>query len=194
MKRTILSVLVLFSLCSFTAAQEVKNEVTVQGSGFFTKESTGLGTTHSPTYSGGVMAGYRLNINRWLAAEGDYDYFRNTQKYFNAGGLTTVKNNVHAVTGSAIIKIPTTFKLKPYGLVGGGAMVFDPRDSSTLQSQTVGTFVYGGGADYMLSKHVGVRGQYRGFVYKTPYFDVTGLKTDKFTHSAVPSVGFVLTF
>ena len=23
------------------------------------------------------MAGYRFNLNRWLAVEGDYDYFRN---------------------------------------------------------------------------------------------------------------------
>jgi hypothetical protein len=66
-------VLVLFGISSW--AQEVRNEVTVQGSGFFNKQTTGSGITNEPTNSGGVMAGYRFNLKNWLAVEGDYDYF-----------------------------------------------------------------------------------------------------------------------
>jgi hypothetical protein len=36
--------------------------------------------------------------------------------------------------------------------------------------------------------------QYRGFVYKIPDFEMTSLKVDKYTHSAVPSAGLVVTF
>jgi hypothetical protein len=46
-------ILVLFGISSW--AQEVRNEVTVQGSGFFNKQITGSGTTSEPTNSGGVM-------------------------------------------------------------------------------------------------------------------------------------------
>ena len=43
-------------------------------------------------------------------------------------------------------------------------------------------------------RHFLVRAQYRGFVYKTPDFEMTSLKVDKYTHSAVPSAGLVFTF
>lgn len=79
-------------------------------------------------------------------------------------------------------------------MAGGGALVFDPRNTSSIERQTRGTFVYGVGGDVSVMKHVAVRAQYRGFVYKVPDFGVGQLKTDKFTHAAVPSAGLVFTF
>jgi len=73
-------------------------------------------------------------------------------------------------------------------------MVFDPRAGSVSNEQTRGAFVYGGGVDVPVSRHFLVRAQYRGFVYKTPDFEQTSLKVDKYTHSAVPSAGLVFTF
>jgi outer membrane immunogenic protein len=190
-------ILVLFGISS--SAQEVRNEVTVQGSGFFNKQTSGGGITNQPTNSGGVMAGYRFNLKSWLAAEGDYDYFWNSQKFLTSSGATSIPLNVHAATGTAIVKLPS-FKMpavkivSPFGLAGGGAMFFDPRGGSVSTEQTRGAFVYGGGFDVPMSKHFLVRAQYRGFVYKTPDFEQTSLKVDKYTHSAVPSVGLVFTF
>lgn len=194
MKRVLVAVSVVLLLCVSSWSQETRHEVTVQGSGFFTKETTDLGITNKPTYSGGFLGGYRFNINEWLAAEGDYDYFRNSQKYINSTGTALVKTNVHAVTGTAVFKIPTSYPVKPYVLAGGGVIIFDPRDTNSIDTQTRGTFVYGGGVDYAVTKHIAVRGQYRGFVYKTPDFDVSSFRTDKFTHAAVPSAGLVFTF
>ena len=198
MKLTGLAViLVLFGISSW--AQEVRNEVTVQGSGFFKKQTTGGGITDKPTNSGGVMAGYRFNLKNWLAVEGDYDYFRNDQKFSASSGTTSIPMNVHAMTGTAIVKLPS-FKMpavkivSPFVLAGGGAMFFDPRGGSVTKEQTRGAFVYGGGVDVPISKHFLVRAQYRGFVYKIPDFEMTRLKVDKYTHSAVPSAGLVFTF
>jgi opacity protein-like surface antigen len=194
MKKIALSIAIILTFCFAGWAQDAKHEVTIQGSGVFTKETTNNGITSKPTDSGGFLAGYRYNINRWLAAEGDFDYFRASQKYQNSTGtFGYVKTNTYAVTGSAVVKIPTSFRVKPYALVGGGVLVFDPRDSA-LSSQAKGTFVYGGGADYKLMKHIALRAQYRGFVYKVPDFDGTTLHVDKVTHSAVPSAGLVFTF
>jgi opacity protein-like surface antigen len=160
----------------------------------FTKDTTNNGITNSPTNSAGLLVGYRYNINRWLAAEGDFDYVRPTEKYRNSTGRSgEVKTNTYGVTGTAVIKIPTSFRLKPYALVGGGALGFATRDSF-LSQQTRGAFVYGGGADYRLVKHIALRAQYRGFVYKVPDFDASVLHVDKFTHSAVPSAGLVFSF
>ena len=190
-------ILVLFGISSW--AQEARHELTVQGSGFFQKQTTNNGITNEPSNSGGVMAGYRFNLNNWLAVEGDYDYFRNHQTFQASSGTTYIPMNVHAATGTAIVKLPS-FKVprvkvvSPFVLAGGGAMFFDPRGESVLGVQTRAAFVYGGGVDVPISKHFLVRAQYRGFVYKTPDFEMTSLKVDKYTHSAVPSAGLVFTF
>src|ERR1019366_821449 len=190
-------ILVLFGISSW--AQEFRHEVTVQGSGFFNKETTDRGITNKPTNSGGVMTGYRFNLKNWLAVEGDYDYFRNDQKFLANSGTTFIPMNVYAATGTAIVKLPS-FKapavkiVSPFVLAGGGAMFFDPRGGSVNQEQTRGAFVYGGGFDVPMAKHIALRAQYRGFVYKIPDFEMTSLKVDKYTHSAVPSVGLVFTF
>ncbi len=190
-------ILVLFGISSW--AQEVRNEVTIQGSGFFQKQTTANGITNEPTNSGGVMAGYRFNLKNWLAIEGDYDYFRNHQTFSGSSGTTFMPMNVHAATGTAIVKLPS-FRVpavkivSPFVLAGGGAMFFAPRGGSVSNEQTRGAFVYGGGFDVPMAKHIVLRAQYRGFVYKTPDFEMTSLKVDKYTHSAVPSAGLVFTF
>src|ERR1700758_2600758 len=96
-------ILVLFAISSW--AQEVRHELTVQGSGFFNKETSGGGIANRPTNSGGVMAGYRFNLKNWLAVEGDYDYFRNSQKFLATNGSTSIPTNVHAATGVAIVNL-----------------------------------------------------------------------------------------
>jgi len=190
-------ILVLFGISSW--AQEVRHEVTVQGSGFFKKQTTAGGVTDEPTNSGGVMAGYRFDLKNWLAVEGDYDYFRNSQKFSTSSSTTFIPMNIHAATGVAIVKLPS-FRVpavkivSPFVLAGGGAMFFDPRRGSVNNEQTRGAFVYGGGFDVPMSKHFLLRAQYRGFVYKTPDFEMTSLKVDKYTHSAVPSAGLVFMF
>ena len=190
-------ILVLFGISSW--AQEVRHEVTVLGSGFFKKQTTVGGVTDEATNSGGLMAGYRFNLKNWLAVEGDYDYFRNHQTFSGSSGTTFIPTNVHAATGVAIVKLPS-FKMpavkivSPFVLAGGGAMFFNPRGGSVSSEQTRGAFVYGGGFDVPMAKHIALRAQYRGFVYKTPDFEMTSLKVDKYTHSAVPSAGLVFTF
>src|ERR1700741_4360603 len=156
-------ILVLFGISSW--AQEVRHEVTVQGSGFFQKQTTAGGITNKPTNSGGVMAGYRFDLNNWLAVEGDYDYFRNHQTFSGTSGTTFIPMNVNAATGTAIVNLPS-FKMpavkimSPFVLAGGGAMFFDPRGGSVNNEQTRGAFVYGGGFDVPMAKHIALRAQY----------------------------------
>jgi opacity protein-like surface antigen len=90
--------------------------------------------------------------------------------------------------------MPAVKIVSPFVLAGGGAMFSDPRGGSVSKGQTRGAFVYGGGFDVPVAKHIALRAEYRGFVYKTPDFEMTSLKVDKYTHSAVPSAGMVFTF
>lgn len=195
----IASIVLLFSLGA--SAQEVRSEISLQGTGFFTKDSTGQGTTQRGTETGGFLIGYRYHFNRWLAAETVYGYDRNTQSYFGPAGFSRVQANVHQATGGFVVSLPASAKwrLSPYLLAEGGALVFDPTNSSFgtvagAQRQAVGVFSYGGGVDYPVVKYLSLRAEYRGLVYNAPDFGLASLNTNKITHTAQPSAGIVLRF
>lgn len=198
-KRTGMTAVALIGLLSITAvAQETRSEISVQGTGFFTKDTQGNGVRDHVTNTGGFLIGYRYNINRWLAAEANYGYDRNTQIYFG-NGLGRVESNVHQITGSAVVKLPSFARLQPYALAGGGALVFDPtgnagRNFAGATRETRGAFVYGAGADYAFTRHISLRAEYRGYVYKAPDFNVATLNTNAWTHTAQPSAGIVFRF
>ena len=67
----------ILALISITAvAQENRSEISIQGTGFFTKDTSGNGTVERANDTGGFLIGYRYNFNRWFAAEANYGYDR----------------------------------------------------------------------------------------------------------------------
>jgi len=179
-------------------AQEQRSEISIEGTGFFTKDTTGNGVHDRATNTGGFLVGYRYNINRWLAAEANYGYDRNTQMYFGSTAAR-IESNVHQFTGSAVVKLPGLGRIQPFALAGGGALVFDPTGNSGgtfvgATSEARGAFLYGVGADYAFTRHFSFRAEYRGLVYKAPSFNLAGLNTDSWTNVAQPSAGIVFRF
>jgi outer membrane immunogenic protein len=197
--KAILSVVTIWLLTATAAvAQESRSEISVQGNGFFTKDSTGQGLRQKATDTGGFLVGYRYNLNRWLAAETNYGFARNTQEYSSLG-TSGIQSDVHQFTGGLVFKLPHPglFRVNPYLLAGGGALLFNPRDNSLLagaETQARGAFVYGGGADFLLSRHFSLRTEYRGLVYKSPDFGLSSLNNDALTHTAQPSAGIAFRF
>ena len=106
MKRGAVIVGVLAVLSITAVAQENRSEISVQGTGFFTKDTDGNGIRQHATNTSGFLVGYRYNFNRWLAAEANYRYDRNTQIYFGGSGAR-VESNIHQITGSAVVKLPS---------------------------------------------------------------------------------------
>jgi outer membrane immunogenic protein len=198
-KPAVLALVACIALLSLRGvAQEVRSEISVQGTGFFTKDSSGNGIENKATETGGLLIGYRYNITRWLAAEANYGYDRNTHSYI---GSTSgrVQSNIHQITGSAVVKLPGFARLQPYALVGGGGLIFDPTDNAGgtfvgATSQARGAFLYGGGAEYAFTRYLSLLAEYRGFVFKAPSFNLANLNTDSWTHIAQPSAGIVLRF
>ena len=77
--------------------------------------------------------------------------------------------------------------------------MFDPTGNSggTFAGATLETkaaFVYGVGAQYAFTRHISLRAEYRGYLYKAPDFGVAGLNTDSWTQIAQPSAGIVFRF
>jgi hypothetical protein len=59
-------------------------------------------------------------------------------------------------------------------------------------SATKGVLVYGGGLDWGLLPHLGLRFQYRGNVYSAPALTTVFTSSGAFVHTAEPVVGIYL--
>jgi outer membrane immunogenic protein len=190
MRRLLVIIAALVMLPVGSMAQEGRSELSLQGTGFFTKDSSGLGTQQRSTETGEFALGYRYHFNPWLAVESNYGYDRNTQEYSGGFGESRVQANVHAVTGDLVLKLPLPIRrISTYALAGGGGLIFDPTGNSGgsvpgASPQGEGAFLYGAGADYALTRHFSLRAEYRGFVYKSPDFGLSALNTDSWTHTA----------
>ena len=194
----------LFATLLFAAtsmAQELPpNEVSVQGTGFFTKDSDNNGIIQHTTDSGGLLVSYRNRFSRLFGADLSYGYSRNTQLNFTSAGASRVQSNVHQATAALLAHTPgRVFGLRPFALAGVGALTFSPINSFGgiaigADTQAKPAFVYGGGADYDINDHFALRLEYRGLVYKRPDFGLIPLNSDATTHTAQPSAGFVFRF
>ena len=201
MRRFLVIVAAIFILAVGAVAQEGRSEISLQGTGFFTKDSSGQGNTQRATETGGFLVGYRYHFNRWLAAEAVYGYNRNSQHFFTPGGFSRLQANAHQATGGFVVNVPVParFRFSPYVLAEGGALVFDPTGNAFdsiagAQKQATGVFVYGGGADFPIVKHVSLRAEYRGLVYNAPDFGLKNVGSEAITHTAQPSAGIVFRF
>jgi len=192
----LLGSVLLFSSAA-RAQEEGRHEVTLQGTGFYTKDSNGNGISQHATDTGGFLVGYRFYFNRWLAAAADYGYVRSTEQNFTSTGPFNVQSNIHEATAALMVRLPSVSRLQPYVLGGAGALVFDPTGNGFVpgaERQAKAAFVYGGGVDYKLFYHVALRAEYRGFVYKRPDFGLASLNSDVTAHTAQPSVGIAFRF
>jgi opacity protein-like surface antigen len=181
------------------AQEEMRSQVNLQFTGLIPKDSSGNGITDHATRSGGLLAGYAFNLNRWAAVEGDYGYSRNTQTYSGLFGTSAIQAGVHELMGVFLLRIPAgVSRVRPYALAGTGALRFNP--TSNLGNtpgalvQSKGVFVYGGGVNFDVARHMGVRAEYRGLLAKVPDFKLTGLTLGTMNHIAQPSVGIFFRF
>jgi opacity protein-like surface antigen len=191
---------ILLAALPAIAQDEPRQDISAQGTGFFTNNSTGNGEFQHSTDTGGFVISYRYHFNNWMAADASYGYIRNTQQNFISSSASNVQADVHQASGALVVTVPHgALRLHPYVLAGAGALVFDPTGDpggfvpgATTQARAA--FVYGGGADWSLTQHFALRAEYRGFVYERPDFDLAALHSGAITHTAQPSAGIVFRF
>ena len=189
---------VAISATSALAQVEQPSQISIQGTALITKSSNDQIPSNDATKSGGLLVGYSYQFNRWFGAEGNYGYSRNTQNFITLGGASSLQADFHEVTGALVAHLPVKVRsVRPYVLGGGGALVFDPTESSSCPGRIDKREALSSMAAALIStmtKNFGVRAEYRGLVYKVPDFGINRLNLDKFTHLAQPSVGFFVRF
>ena len=180
---TALTSLTVFAQEDYT---RLKSEASVQVLGSFVKRTTENGVDQGATDRAGVLGTYRYYFSRHHGVEANYSWTSNTQKYTGFG----VDTNSHEISAAYVFRMPMK-RWSPFVLAGAGALIFDPQNVAGANTQTRAAFVYGGGADINLTDHLFVRGEYRGFVYSSPTYNLSALNgLDRVTHRAEPSIGF----
>jgi len=185
--------------CTHAAAQP-----DIAGSiyGAFSQSTTGNNVIQSPSNAAGVLLEVREIHNPLVGFEGTYSYNRSDQGYAGVSvacpAITVVScntpaafvlNNAHEVTGDWIVSVKVA-NLRPFALAGGGLIFNQPSGGQTAtMSATKGVFVYGGGLDWGLLPHIGLRLQYRGNVYTAPALTTVFTSSGAFIHTAEPVVG-----
>jgi Outer membrane protein beta-barrel domain len=197
---------ILLLITTGAVAQENRSEISLQGNGFFTRDvsgrnlDTGQSVSQRATESGGFLVRYKYHINRWLSTDANYGFSRSSQVFTAPLGTSRLQSNVHQVTMGVVISIPHTVgpRISPYVLAEGGALIFDPTSNGIgipgAGTQAKGLFVYGGGVDFPIVKHVSLRTELRALLYHAPSFGVANLATGAFTQSLQPSVGLSFRF
>ncbi|HEX5285209.1 MAG TPA: hypothetical protein VFW30_13890 [Bryocella sp.] len=199
------ALLVVLGLVGGVARAQTDIAASVYGA--FTGTVTGNGVTQSPANQGGAMVELHHQSNPLVGYAVTYSWNRADQRY--TGGQVTcgqvcgnqpmtltvhVPANAHEVTAAWEIGVHM-LNLRPFLLAGGGVLFHQPAlSSSATKDHTAGVLVYGGGVDFGLAPHLGIRAQYRGNVYSAPQLSTAFSSTKAFFNTAEPMVGAYLRF
>jgi len=208
MNRILASIVVVAAAtlaCAHAAAQP---DIAASIYGAFSGSTTGNNVIQTPSNAAGVLLEVRDIHSPLVGFEGTYSYNRADQGYASVSvacpavtGVSCnipaafVPNNAHEVTGDWIVSVKVA-NLRPFALAGGGLLLNEPSSGSSnatsvtgTMSATKGVFVYGGGLDWGLLPHIGLRLQYRGNVYSAPALTTVFTSSGAFIHTAEPVVG-----
>jgi len=195
--------------CTAVAAQTAtsvarglsRTDVAVSIYGAFSGTTTGNNVVQSPSNSAGGIIELRHIVNPIVGYEGTYSFNQGNQTYTSCPGIFNplcqqipVLANAHEVTGDWVASLKIA-NLRPFALAGGG-LIFDVpvsgQGATTMNTKPV--FVYGAGLDWGLLPHFGLRGQFRGNLYRAPDLTTAFGSTGRFTHTAEPMLGAYFRF
>jgi opacity protein-like surface antigen len=161
-------------------------------------------STQDTTKSVGALGSARLDFGRHSAIDIAVTVNRNSELFYqgtDTGSIfTRVQTNNAEIIGSYIFRLPANPHVKPYAMLGGGAVRFSPNSAFTTagvpQTDTKPAFAYGFGVDFPFNEHWALRLQYRGLVRSEPDFKLSSLPfgTGLKVHVAEPSIQVVYHF
>ena len=207
---------VILLLTSVGLAQDNRFDVSLGGAAVLSKQSVGNGTVLTPTNSVAVLITARYRFSPRNSVEINYSHTADSQVYFASPLTYRIHNTIGEYSGAYVFSFLQSEKVEPFLFAGAAALIFYPNyNASSINDvqtylpssqQTKPAFLYGGGFDYRifsilpvirkstLSKHLALRLEYRGLVYKAPDFNVQNLFTGARGHLAEPSAGIVVKF
>jgi hypothetical protein len=168
--------------------------------------TTGNGTVQTTTNSPGGMLEVRYLQAPLLGLEFTYSYNPANQTiaplpspgcgtYRTCADPTvplTVKGSEVGVDYVASKKIGS---IRPFAVGGLGFFISSPANSKyEVQTVVRPTFIFGGGLDWAVASHFGVRAQFRDNIYHAPNLSNFNPATGQYTHTAEPMGGVFYSF
>jgi opacity protein-like surface antigen len=179
----------VFAVIGASAAQA---QIDVSGSYFesFNGSSSGVGTKQSTPNNSGGMGEVRYLRSALVGGAMNVSYNKTsitfspngTQCYYTCQNpVTTVKGSATEISFDWIPSIKVG-KIRAFGIGGTGFYIVAPGNSvEEVQTVVRPVFVAGGGVDFAMSAHLGLRLQYRDNIYKAanpfPLYPATGAYT-----------------
>lgn len=185
---------ILFLTCFAVVLTQAQNlsQTSVAASiyGAFTGTTEGNGTVQSPSNQAGGIFELRYISRPLLGYELNYSFNRANQSY----NFTSVKADAHEFGADWVVSVPVV-NFRPFVLAGFGLLDFQPAGSQPgTSSQLKWAYVYGGGVDWAVIPHFGMRFQYRGNLYHAPDLLAAASSTGAFAHTAEPMIGAYFRF
>jgi opacity protein-like surface antigen len=203
LKRLIVSISLAALTCLSAHAQ---TDVALSVYGAFSGTTNNNNIQESPANAAGGMVELRHIHNPLVGYEATYSFNRANQKYtgpvpfcpVGPGPCLTptasVSADAHEITADWVVSVHAG-SFRPFALAGAGVLINQPAGNQNgTQSATTGVYVYGGGLDWGLLPHIGLRFQYRGNVYKAPELTNAFGSINAFKHTAEPMIGAYFRF
>lgn len=216
LRRSGIAMAVFFLLTSIGWSQDNRYEVALGYAGVFSKQSTGNGTTLTPTNSGAFLLTGRYRFSEHSSVAINYSHTANSQIYFASPLTYRIHTTISEYSAAYVFSFHQSKNVEPFVFAGAGALVFYPKYDFTyvngvqtslpVSQETKPAFLYGGGVDWKifsslplirrasLTNYLALRLQYRGLIYKEPSFNLQNLFTGSRGHMAEPTVGIVVKF
>jgi opacity protein-like surface antigen len=196
----------LFLAVVFIGAATARAQFDISASYYeaFTGNTAGNGTKQVPTNSGGEMVEARYLRGPLFGVGMSYSYNRANQtiepngtdcQYTCANPTTPLSAKADEIALNWIPSLKVGKNLRVFGIGGIGFFITSPGDS-TYEVDTVvrPVFVAGGGVDWTVLPHFGVRVQYRDNFYKAPDLSALYPADGAFTSSSEPTGGLFFRF
>lgn len=192
----LLCVLLLMAATGF--AQESRQDVSLSLMGVTQPQVYGNAVQQTPTSTLGGLASYRYMLTPSGALEVNYSFAQYSEKFYTSALTGRFYTRQQELSG-AYVRYFNFRNFNPFLEAGIGGFVFTPiNDFRTTsldakQSTNVGA-MYGGGIAYEISPSFDIRVEYRGFVVKSPNFNVGTFKTNTYTNISTPVLGIAYHF
>ncbi len=165
----------------------------------FTSSTSGNGTAQTPSNSAGGMLEVRHIVNPLVGYEFTYSFNPSNQAFAPITGDCRSDCNQQPVKisdkGSLValdwVVSHKEGSFRPFAVGGLGFFInsagYAPDGTNTIVRPT---FVFGGGVDWQMRPHFGLRFQYRDNYYKAPDIALNYASTGGYTQTAEPMAGF----
>ena len=185
-------------MAAVSFAQESRQDISVSGSALIPPFIAGNAVQLHATVGYGGLISYRYLLTPRSGLELNYQYGQEVQHFLNPTNNVLIHDRFQEISGAYVYSF--TFRnFNPFVEGGIGGYLFSPIDDQKTQLQGLsrGTNVgalYGAGIAYEISPSFDIRVEYRGIFVKTPSFNQTDLRTNRYYNINDPVVGVAYHF